>query len=167
MPAPVVQVEASAPPAASVSAPPAASVSAPPAASSVAPRPSTDQQWCLSPSGLGEDVNDVVPSPLKVSGKKAAARLVASPYAKALLPGAGKLLAQAYYCPDPKRCAAATTADEKRASCDYLMRVYLYDPGLKATGGRAVMYLDIDDHVDAMDGLLWREEASGWTSQKL
>jgi hypothetical protein len=167
-PAPVAHSDASAEPSApSPSAPPVATPSTSASASIDAPPPSEDQQWCLSPSGRGEDVNDVIRAPLKLSGKKAATRLVASTYAKALLPGPGKLLAQAYYCPDPKRCAAATTQAEKRATCDYLMRVYLFDPGLAIMGGRAVMYLDIDDHVDATDGLLWREDATGWTSRKL
>ena len=153
----------------SSSAAPSSSASSSPSASAVVdePTPSTDQRWCLSPSGLGEDVNGVVKPPLAVSGAQAAARLAASSYAKALAPKAKKLDIETYYCPDPKRCAAAKTLAEKRATCDYDMRVYVYDESLRTLGGRPVMYLDIDDHVDAMTGLLWRQDGASWASRPL
>ncbi len=110
------------------------------------------------------EANGASRPPFTVTGARAAALLAASPYAKRTNPGTGKLHVETLVCPTAAACASATTLEERRAHCDYVMRLYVYDPKPPA-GGRGVFYLDIDDHVDATTGELWTTDGTAWSHE--
>ncbi len=157
---------------ASVTEPPSVAIEVDAAAVVAEPTPTTaadasdatTSRWCMKSEY--SEVNGVKRAPFVLSGAEAATRLASSAYSKRILPGKNAYLVEAYGCPDPVRCKAAATVTERRDACDYVLRLYLYDPAPPA-GGRGVFYVDIDDHVDATTGELWRNEGAGWRSERM